>query len=87
MSDLPKMDEGTKAIIRDISSAVVRAESAKNGGDYHEELKYLLYTIQEISVLILRNGDGRTTDDIAKSYATTSVSSSARIRDILFARR
>ena len=87
MSDLSELDEGTKAIIRYISSAFAKAESAKNGGDSVEELKYLLYAVQDISILILRNSDGRTTDDVAKSYAATLVSSSARIRDILFERR
>ena len=84
MSDLSKLDEGTKSIIRDISSAFARAKSAKTGGDSVEELKYLLYAVQDISVLILRNSDGRAPDDVAKSYTTTLVSSSARIRDILF---
>ena len=87
MSDISNQDEGTKSIIRDISSSFVIAKSAKNRGDSNEELKYLLYAVQDISVLILRNCDGHTPDDIAKSYAATLVSSSARIRDILFERR
>ena len=86
MSDLSKLDGGTKLIIQGISSSFARAHAAKTAGDSAEELKYLLYAVQDIDVLILRNMDGRTPDDVAKSYAATLSSSSARIRDIIFAR-
>ena len=86
MSDISKIDEGTRKVIRDISSSFARANGAKTDGDTYEEIKYLLYAMQDIGVLIHRNADGRTTDDEAKSYAATLVSSSARIRDIMFAR-
>jgi len=85
MSDLSMIDEGAKAIVGGISSSFARAKYAKTCGDTSDELKHLLHAIQDISVLMLRHGGGFVTDDIAKSYAATLVSSSARIRDILFA--
>lgn len=80
---LNNLDEVARRRIKDISSAYARADAASREGNDADELKHLLYAVNEISGLLLLKFDDRIDDQTAYEYATSLVSSAKRIESIL----
>lgn len=79
---IDNLDESTRHRIKDISSAYARADAASREGNDVDELKYLLYAVNDISGLLLLKFDDRIDDQTAHEYAASLENSGHRIREI-----
>lgn len=79
---LNNLDEAARRRIKDISSAYARADAASREGNDADELKYLLYAVQDISGLLLLKFDDRIDDCTSYEYATSLESSAQKIKKI-----
>jgi len=70
-------------LTKDISSSLARSYIANRNGDKADELKYLLYAVHDISILLLNRFDDLIDEDTAKEYAIQLVNTSKRIREIM----
>lgn len=68
--------------IKYITSAYIRADAARAEGDNAEDLKYLLYAVQDISGLLILTFDNQIDNVTAVEYATSIESSVQRIGEI-----
>jgi hypothetical protein len=83
MTNIDELCHPAQHLIRDISSAYMKANVAFRVGDDAEELKRLLSATRAISTLLLFKFDDRIDDCTAYEYATSLVSSAKRIENIL----
>lgn len=82
MTNLDELYLPAQHLIRDISSAYVKADVASRVGDNAEELKRLLSATSAISTLLLFKFDDRIDDYTANEYATSLESSAKRIKNL-----
>ena len=80
------MDTITKEIIRDITSSYMKADHAAAVDEPEDELKHLLFAVNDISALLLLHLDGRISDACARGYVASQWDSVKRISDIYDAR-
>lgn len=76
------MIDPTKQLVKDISSSINKADTAKFNGDAIDELKYRIFTMHDIATILLRYLDGRIDRPCAESYATSLPEIADRINDI-----
>lgn len=82
LNTLDELCHPAQHLIRDISSAYLKADVASRVSSDAEELKYLLYATSAISTLLLFKFDDRIDDETAYTYASSLESSAKRVREI-----
>jgi hypothetical protein len=82
MTNLDELCHPAQHLIRDISSAYLKADVASRVSNDAEELKYLLYATSAISTLLLFKFDDRIDDCTANEYAKSLFNGAERIKDI-----
>lgn len=73
----------TQQLIKDISSSLARADIANRIGDKPDELKNLLYAIQDICVLLHNLLNDRVDAETAKTYVIQLENCSKRAKELL----
>ena len=77
------MDETTRQMIKDISSSYVRADQASRSNDDAGELKYLLFAVHDISVLLTLRLDDKIDAKCASSYSQSLIDNAKRIQELI----
>ena len=82
MTNIDELCHPAQHLIRDISSAYMKADVASRVRDHVEELKRLLSATRAISTLLLFKFDDRIDDCTAYEYVMSLENSGQRIREI-----
>jgi hypothetical protein len=68
-----------------VESNLARAQSANHAGDHRDELRSLLFTVQDVATLLVMWHRGKVLDTTAEKYAEMQLSVSLRIKELVVA--
>jgi hypothetical protein len=68
-----------------VGSNLARAQSANHAGDNGDELRSLLFTVQDVATLLVMWNRGKIPDKTAEKYAEMQSSVSLRIKELVVA--